>query len=101
IGGLLALMVNASTLWTTYEYGQESNRGKSNLTDTSQEASSGLTKEYAYGWSQGVGESFTFLIPNAYGGASGTDLLLKKDGQVYKALAELTGGDPTPAIQQL
>jgi hypothetical protein len=101
IGGVLALMVNASTLWTTYEYGQESNRGKSNLTTDPSEESSGLSKEYAYGWSQGVGESFTFLIPNLYGGASGIDALVKPESHVYKSLSTLTGGDPTPAIQQL
>jgi hypothetical protein len=101
IGGILALMVNTSTLWTTYEYGLESNRGKSNLTTDKAEEKSGLSKEYAYGWSQGVGESFTFLIPNLYGGASGIDALAKPDSHVYKALSALTGGDPTQAIQQL
>ncbi|MEJ5961245.1 hypothetical protein [Pedobacter immunditicola] len=101
IGGVLALMVNASTLWTTYEYGEESNRGKSNLTTDAAQESSGLSKEYAYGWSQGVGESFTFLIPNLYGGASGIDALIKPESNVYKSLAALTGGDPTQAIQQL
>lgn len=101
IGAVLGLMVNASTLWTTYEYGLESNRGKSNLTTDKAEENSGLTKEYAYGWSQGVGESFTFLIPNLYGGASGIDALAKPDSHVYKALSSLTGGDPTQAIQQL
>lgn len=59
---LLAFMVNAGKLWTTYEYGKESNRGASNLTTDAAEAQNGLSKEYAYGWSQGVGESFTFLI---------------------------------------
>ncbi|MET3112895.1 hypothetical protein AAKU52_000614 [Pedobacter sp. CG_S7] len=101
IGAMLALMVNTSTLWTTYEYGLESNRGKSNLTTDKAEENSGLSKEYAYGWSQGVGESFTFLIPNLYGGASGIDALTKPESHVYKALSALTGGDPTQAIQQL
>lgn len=101
IGGVLALMVNTSTLWTTYEYGLESNRGKSNLKTDKAEENSGLSKEYAYGWSQGVGESLTFLIPNAYGGASGIDALVKPESNVYKSLATLTGGDPTGAIQQL
>jgi hypothetical protein len=101
IGTILAIMVNASTLWTTYEYGTESNRGKSNLTTDRTEEKDGLSKEYAYGWSQGVGESFSFLIPNLYGGASGADVLVKPDSHVYKALEGVTGGDPTQAIQQL
>ena len=82
---LVALMINASILWTTYEYGQESIRGKSNLTSkTTGGAGTGLDKEYAYGWSQGIGECITFLIPNAYGG--GTGGVLKADSKVAKAL---------------
>ncbi|WPU93544.1 hypothetical protein SNE25_29950 [Mucilaginibacter sabulilitoris] len=77
IGGatLLALAVNASSLWSTYDYGTETIRGKSNLTQSAAEPSNGLDREYAYQWSQGVGECFTFLIPNAYGGGSGTEVL--------------------------
>ena len=65
---LLAVAVNATLLWTTAEYGAETNRGQSNLTQHTTEPSNGLDKSYAYGWSQGVGECITFLIPNAYGG---------------------------------
>ena len=101
VGALIALMVNAGTLWTTYEYGAESNRGKSNLTTDRAEEKNGLSKDYAYGWSQGVGESFTFLIPNLYGGATSINELVKPESHLYKTLSEVTGGDPTPAIQQL
>ncbi len=82
---LVALMINASILWTTYEYGQESIRGKSNLSQkTTGNTGTGLAKEYAYGWSQGIGECITFLIPNAYGGGSGG--ALKADSKVVQAL---------------
>jgi len=102
---VLAIMINASLLWSTAEYAKETNRGKSNLTaETSTDKDSGMSKEYAYQWSQGVGESFTFLIPDLYGGASGVEELVKPDGNMYKAVAEITGGDQaqtTQAIQQL
>jgi len=65
---ILAVAVNATSLWTTAEYSAETNRGQSNLTQHTTEPSNGLDKTYAYGWSQGVGECITFLIPNAYGG---------------------------------
>ncbi|MEO8795640.1 MAG: hypothetical protein ABI390_09240, partial [Daejeonella sp.] len=86
VASLLAVAVNASMLWTTYEYGQESIRGKSNLTTDAAEPSNGLDKEYAYGWSQGVGENITFLIPNAYGGASTPQL--DETSEVAKTLSD-------------
>jgi hypothetical protein len=83
---VLALAVNAAMLWTTYEYGNESIRGKSNLTRSVTEPTNGLSKEYAFQWSQGVGECFTFLIPNAYGGGSSS--VVGDDSKVVKALTE-------------
>ncbi|MEH6305043.1 YfhO family protein [Olivibacter sp. CPCC 100613] len=71
IASIIALAINAGLLWTTYEYSKESIRGKSNITsETKGSAQQGVSKEYAYAWSQGVGESITFLIPDAYGGGS-------------------------------
>ncbi|ADY53742.1 hypothetical protein Pedsa_3206 [Pseudopedobacter saltans DSM 12145] len=85
IAVLISVTVNASMLWTTYEYGQLSIRGKSNLKSESTDPNSnGLDKEYAYQWSQGVGEIITFLIPNAYGGASTPSLT--GDSHVAKSL---------------
>ncbi|MNK07550.1 Bacterial membrane protein YfhO [compost metagenome] len=103
---VLALMVNASVLWTTAEYANQTNRGKSNLASTAAEGNDGnaKAKEYAFGWSQGIGESFTFLIPDLYGGATSINELVKPESHMYKAISEVTGGDPnqtTQAIQQL
>ena len=72
---LLAVAINASLLWSTAEYAKDSYRGQSNLTKNTKEPGNGLSKEYAYQYSQGVGECFTFLIPNAYGGATYNDML--------------------------
>ena len=75
IAGILAVSINAGLLWTTYEYSQESIRGQANLETESREANSkGVDRDYAYEWSQGIGESITFLIPNAYGGATAPQL---------------------------
>ncbi|SMD05287.1 hypothetical protein [Pedobacter nyackensis] len=103
---VLAVMVNASVLWTTAEYAKETIRGKSNLTSAASDGgdSNAKAKEYAYGWSQGIGESFTFLIPDLYGGATSINELVKPESHMYKAISEVTGGDPaqtTQAIQQL
>lgn len=90
---LLSVMINASNLWTTYEYGKETIRGKSNLKSDAAEPDNGLPKEYAYQWSQGVGESFTFLIPNLYGG--GNERLDEKSN-VAKAI-QAVGATPEQA----
>lgn len=73
---LLGLLPNTSNLWATYEYGKYTTRGATDLTINSQGKSnsgnktSGLDREYAVQWSYGIGETFTFLIPNFKGGAS-------------------------------
>lgn len=82
---VLGVAVNASMLWTTAEYGKETNRGQSNLTQHTTEPSNGLAKDYAYQWSQGVGECFTFLIPNAYGGGSGLSEINVQKSEMTKA----------------
>ncbi len=98
---VLAIAVNAGMLWTTYEYGTETIRGKSNLTTDKSEPNNGLDREYAYQWSQGVGESLTFLVPNAYGGGSGPNL--DEKSEVAKALAAkgIPAEQLLPAMQQL
>lgn len=99
---VLSIAVNAGALWTSYEYAKESTRGKSNLTTDKSEPNNGLDRDYAYAWSQGVGESLTFLVPNAYGGASGVSDL-GADSEVAKALSAkgIPAEQITPAMQQL
>jgi hypothetical protein len=87
VAAVLAVMVNASLLWTTSEYASETNRGKSNLTNAEGKRES-MTKDYAYNWSQGVGESFTFLIPDLYGGASSISEMMKPESNFYKAFGQ-------------
>lgn len=72
---ILAVLVNASVLFPTYEYSKLTTRGKANIVKVDEgKSGAGLDKDYAYQWSQGVGENVTFLIPNAYGGKSGGTL---------------------------
>jgi len=65
-----AILTNLSLLWTTYEYGNYTIRGKSDLTSQKSNRTSGLDKSYATQWSYGVGETMTLLIPDFYGGSS-------------------------------
>ncbi|RYU86911.1 hypothetical protein EWM62_17325 [Mucilaginibacter terrigena] len=93
---ILAVIVNAGSLWTTYEYSHYTIRGKPNLKSETGNAGTGLDKEYAYNWSQSVTEVFTFFIPNAYGGASGAPA--SGDSKVVKLLTEKQV-DPAQAKQ--
>lgn len=67
--GALAVFSNLSMLWSTYDYGNVTIRGKSELT-TNVQSRGGLDKDYAYGWSYGKSEALTLMIPNVYGGSS-------------------------------
>lgn len=72
---VIAAGINATTLLTTYEYGQYTMRGKSNgLTSDTQSSQHGLSKDYITNWSYGKAETLTLLIPNFRGGASGGTL---------------------------
>ncbi len=81
---ILGVFTNISNLWVTYEYGEQTIRGKSELTINKAvgDPESGVSKEYAYQWSQGIMESITFLIPDAYGGSSNHEL--GKNSEVAK-----------------
>ena len=81
-GVVIAVLMNATNLLTTYEYGKESIRGKSELTMNMENKTSGLDKDYATQWSYGLGESWSVLIPNVKGG--GTGLLAANDKAMEK-----------------
>jgi len=72
---IIAAILSASTYTTnllaTYSYGNETIRGASELTKDSQNKSSGLDKDYITAWSYGIGETWSLIIPNVKGGASG------------------------------
>ncbi len=72
---VIAIGANYTSFSITREYTKETMRGGSELRQIEDpNASTGLDKEYALKWSNGVGETFTLLIPNFYGGASVSDI---------------------------
>ncbi len=80
---LIAFSVNFASLYSTWEYSKESTRGKSELTKAAGTNDKGLDPEYITQWSYGIGESFTFLIPNLKGGATAP---FDSDSETVKAL---------------
>lgn len=73
IAGIVAVGINLSNLYHTYEYSKETMRGKSELKyegAAAEQTSSGLNRDYITQWSYGIGETFSLLVPNVKGGAS-------------------------------
>ncbi len=88
-GATVAILMNSAQLYSNYEMSKSSIRGKSELTaqvDGKTDKSSGLDQDYAFSWSYGKAETFTFLIPNFNGGASGGELDAKSSAlaKAYK-----------------
>ena len=71
-GAAIGVCINLSNLYHTWQYSQESMRGKSELVkqNSANQTSSGLDRDYITQWSYGIGETWTLLIPNTKGGAS-------------------------------
>ena len=96
LAALLASGTSLTRLSTTMEYGKDSTRGKSELTDNLDNKTSGLDKDYATSWSYGIAESFTLLIPNFYGGAS--QGALTTESETYQAIKRAPNILPTMPV---
>ncbi len=104
VGALLGICINLSNLYHTWQYGQESMRGKSELVkkNAANQTNSGLDRDYITQWSYGIGETWTLLIPNTKGGAS-FPLVANKTAmehadnnyiQIYQQLGQYWGEQP-------
>lgn len=102
--GLLGICVNLSNLYHTWEYSQQSMRGKSELVkkNTANQTSSGLDRDYITQWSYGLSETWTLLVPDVKGGASvpmaqNEKAMEKADPnymQAYQSLGQYWGDQP-------
>ena len=104
VGAALGICINISNLYHTWQYGQESMRGKSELVkkNAANQTSSGLERSYITDYSYGIGETWTLLIPNTKGGAS-FPLVMNKTAmehadnnyiQIYQQLTQYWGEQP-------
>lgn len=74
VAGIIAIAINGSNIYHTYEYSRETMRGGSALSQPTGQGATregGLDKAYITAWSYGKAETLTFLVPNLYGGSSG------------------------------
>ncbi len=97
--GLLALGTYSGKFWTTLEYSKYSMRGPSDLNELVPEEvnKEGLSKSYAFEYSNGIWEPMTLLIPDFFGGASSNVLVNDRESATYRALTQ--SGDPQMAQQ--
>ena len=91
-GAIIAASTNFSQIITAYDYGQDSIRGKSELSFDSENKTNGLDKDYATRWSYGHIETLNLFIPNLMGGAS--QQALSENSEMYKKLKEFQRMDP-------
>ena len=94
-GAAIGICINMSSLYHTWQYGQESMRGASELVkkNDSNQSSSGLDRDYITQWSYGIDETWTLLVPNAKGGSHQIHLSDEKSAmkQCDPELAEYVG----------
>jgi len=95
-GVIISFGANATPLLTTYEYGEHSIRGPSELSTNKENRTTGLDKDYITQWSYGKGETFTLLVPNFKGGASGGKL--DKDSETYDVMKKYLGPESAGSI---
>lgn len=94
---LLAVGTMTSKLWLTKEYAEYTIRGERLLTPSAEEEASkpkdGLSREYAFNWSQGKMETLTLLVPYFSGGGSGEKL--SKGSNVHELFEQVAGKQRT------
>jgi hypothetical protein len=102
IGTVLGILSNTTSLWTTYEYANETIRGRSQLASADADNNqNGLEKDYIFGWSYGKQETFTLIIPHYYGGSSGESWLENRNTATAKAFLTVTRQLPPEQGQQI
>ena len=104
VAAALGVVINLSNLYHTWQYTQESMRGKSELVkkNSANQTSSGLDRDYITQWSYGIDETWTLLVPNTKGGASmplamNEKAMQKADPQfyqIYQQLGQYWGNQP-------
>ncbi|MBC7553312.1 MAG: YfhO family protein [Taibaiella sp.] len=85
--GLVGTGPNMTSILPAQEYTKATMRGgASELSGHDKKENGGLDKDYAFRWSNGIGETFCIMIPYLYGGSSGESS--DKAPKTY----EMTGG---------
>ncbi len=86
----LGILVNAVTLFTTYEYAKKTIRGGSVLADGKTNfTKTGLSKDYALSYSIYKTEPLTLLFPRIYGGSNNNLEVSEEKSKAIEALQQM------------
>ncbi len=101
VSAIIGLAGNALTLKTTSEYVKYTMRGGKDISiegdSVTTAKTKGLDTSYAFVYSLGKAETFTLMMPNAFGGGSG-----KNSGEKSHVISKLTAkGIPEGSAQQV
>jgi hypothetical protein len=89
IAAIIAVGMNFNLLFTTYEYGKYTTRGKSDLIASDDNQTAGLNRDYILDYSYDMGEAVTAFIPRFKGGGMSEPLTEKSN--IYKWLERNQG----------
>lgn len=89
--GVLSIGPSLPTVFSTAEYTKYTMRGGASelkkLKGGEVKTNGGLDKEYAYRWSNGIGETFCLIVPQLYGGGGGQNI--GTDSKFYETLVSV------------
>ena len=108
LAAILALSSFLGSFMSTMEYSKYSIRGKSEIQQANTDDAEGLSKAYAFQYSNGIFEPMTLMIPNILGGSNqqalGTDSnvanFMRKNGVDGNQIAQQVSAMPTYWGQQ-
>jgi len=97
IGTVFAVGGNARLLMMNMEYSKYTMRGGSEITvkpdyKDEEKEKDGLSIDYAFEWSYGIGETYTLLVPGSFGGGSHEQA--NKNGEYANYVNELIDNHP-------
>lgn len=89
IAGVIGVLVNASLLFSTYDYSKATIRGGSELSNNMSDGKGGLSKDYALSYSMYKTEPLTMMFPKLYGGSTNPAEFTPESSKAMEALSAM------------
>ncbi len=90
VAAFLGVLVNAVTLFSTYEYSKQTIRGGSALADSNSNITkTGLSTDYALSYSFYKTEPLVMMFPRLYGGSSNNLEIVQEKSKAIEALQQM------------